>query len=105
MAIAVKGALIDDENVKVHTLIEQLQTISTVEAKHVPLFDDEVFDKIQTIESLWKRLSKFWNIFDYDILMIIVKLSGCEKANEIFVQFVTRIIPSEIDKKRSCPAL
>ncbi|XP_065917407.1 uncharacterized protein [Dysidea avara] len=96
MANEIKNALCR-ANTDVPSLIEQLQSISTVSTKQVPLFDENVFEKIPTIDELWKILSKFWNIFDYDILIPVVRLSKCVEAEELLDQFLARIDPAAIE--------
>lgn len=94
MTQRIKQALINHK-VDVFKLIELLQTISAVKEKEVPLFDDDVFKKVQSIEALWKKLSPFWSIFDYDLLRIVIKISECNEAEEIFVEYLSRIYPIE----------
>ena len=95
MTRRIKQALIDN-NVDVVLLIEQLCAISVVKSKKVPLFDEDMFERIKSIDELWKRLRIFWNIFDYELLYYIVEISECEEAKEIFEEFLSRIDPSVI---------
>ena len=95
MTRRIKQALIDN-NVDVVLLIEQLCAISVVKSKKVPLFDEDVFERIKSIDELWKRLRIFWNIFNYELLYYIVEISECGEAKEIFEEFLSRIDPSAI---------
>ena len=96
MTQRIKKALINSK-VDVASLIEQLCTMSVVINKKVPLFDEDVFEKIRSIDEFWKRLRSFWNIFDYDFLRCVIRISQCTEAEEIFEEFLSRIDPSSIE--------
>ena len=96
MTNRVKQALINN-NVDVASLIEQLCAISAVKSKKVPLFDEDVFERIKSIDEFWRKLRSFWNIFDYEFLQCIVKLSDCREAQVIFEEFLSTIDPSAIE--------
>ena len=65
--------------------------------KDVPLFAEDTFKRVSTIRSLWQILSAFWDIYDYDILLHVLKIINCEKANKIFDVFLLKIDPAVID--------
>ena len=96
MTDEIKEALING-NIDVVSLVEQLCAISAVKDKKVPLFDKDVFEKIQSINDFWRELRIFWNIFDYDLLHFVIKLSKCKKAQVIFDEFLSRIDPLAIE--------
>ena len=96
MTTAVKKALIKAK-VDVVELIEQLCAISVVRNKKVPLFNEDMFTKIQSIDDLWKTLRVFWTIFDYEVLERVIRLSKCKEADNIFKGFISRIDPSKIE--------
>ena len=96
MTDQIKQALISS-NVDVVALIEQLCAISAVSDKNVPLFDKDVFEKMKSINEFWRELRIFWNIFDYDVLRFIVKVSRCKEAQVILDEFLSRIDPSLIE--------
>ena len=96
MTNRIKEALIQNK-VNVISLIEQLCAISAVKGKNVPLFDEDVFEKITSIDEFWIRLRVFWNIFDYDLLWCVIEISECKEAEEIFEEFLSRIDPSAIE--------
>ena len=96
MSTAIKEALISSK-VDVILLIERLCAISAVRNKNVPLFDKDVFEKIRTIDDFWKELRGFWTIFDYDLLKYIVKISQCNKAQDILNEFLLKIDPASIE--------
>ena len=100
VAQKIKQALIKN-NTNVSVLIEKLQTYYSdqIDSKPIPLFDDDVFIKVDTIESLWKKLSKLWNIYDYDLLELIIELSECEEATQIFEDFKSKINLSMLEKE------
>ena len=68
------GKALKHANINVYILIEQLCSISLVKYKHVPLFDSDVFAKVNTIDDLWKNL-------DWDILIIVLQLAN---SNDIY---------------------
>ena len=96
MTNRIKQALISNK-VDVVSLIEQLCAISAVKDKHVPLFDKDVFEKITSIDEFWRTLRIFWNIFDYEVLQCVVKISECREAQQIFEDFLSKIDPSAIE--------
>ena len=96
MTSRIEQALISN-NVDATKLITQLRAISVVKNKKVPLFDDEVFEKIQSVDMLWRKLSSFWNIFDYELLECVIEISECGEARSILKNFLSRIDPSAIE--------
>ena len=96
MTNRIKEALISS-NINVVSLVEQLCTISAVSSKNVPLFDEDIFEKVTSIDEFWRRLRMFWSIFDYDLLRYVIKISECREAQEIFEEFLSRIDPSTIE--------
>jgi len=96
MTNRIKEALISND-INVVSLVEQLCTISAVSNKNVPLFDEDVFEKVKSIDEFWRRLRMFWNIFDYDLPQFVIKISECREAQVIFEEFLSRIDPSAIE--------
>ena len=109
MTSSIKQALISN-NVDVALLIERLCAISAVKNEKVPLFDEDVFKKIQvplfdedvsgkiqSVDEFWKRLRYQWNIYDYELLEFIVNISECKEAKETFEEFFSRFDPSTIE--------
>ena len=94
----IKQALISSsEPVDVASVIQQLQTSTAVKNKNVPLFDEGVFKNVTTIEMLWEKLSRFWSIFDYDLLLFVLKIVKCEEADKIFKKFLSKIDISRME--------
>lgn len=79
-----------NSTVNVTSVVEQLQSISVVRIKKIPLFDEDVFENVTTVERLWQKLSRFWSIYDYDVLRILLRIVKCEKASEILQEFLSR---------------
>ena len=96
MTNKIKQALISN-NVDVVSLIEQLCAISAVRNKRVPIFDEDIFKEIQSIDALWRKLRSFWIIFDYELLEYVIKISDCGEAQRIFKEFLSRIDPAAIE--------
>ena len=84
MTDKIKEALYNN-NISVTSLIEKLCAISAVRSKKVCL------KKMKSINELWRKLRKFWNIFDYDILIFVIDISECTEAQEILNNFLARI--------------
>ena len=92
----IKQAL-SQSDVRVVSLVEQLSTMSAVKYKKVPLFDENIFEKLNTIEELWKILRNYWCIVDYDILRYVVHIAKCQEAKTIFDNFLSRIDSASLD--------
>ena len=101
MTKKIKQAL-NSSSIDVKSVVEQLQTFSAVKHKNVPLFDEDVFENVTTVEKLWEKLSQSWSIFDYDLLKVLLRIVECEKANEIFEEFLSRIDVSVIKDLVPC---
>ena len=96
MTYKIKQALIDN-NIDVHSLIVQLHAMCAVRDKKVPLFDENVFERISSVDEFWKSLSKFWSVCDYDLLRYVIKITKCEKAKRILEEFLLKIDPSALE--------
>ena len=90
MVDKIKQALINSK-INVDSLIEQLRPVSGVRNRNVPLFDEDVFTKVKSVEEFWKTLSVFWNIYDYDLLRFIIKITKCEGAHKALEEFLSSI--------------
>ena len=75
----------------VTAFIEKLQTLYAVDYEKVPLFEKDTFSEVETFDSLWEKLSSYWNIFDYDLLYKVTKFS--KEATLIFQEFTSKIDP------------
>ena len=102
MTSSIEQALISN-NVDATKLITQLRAISAVKNRNIPLFDDDVFEKIQSVDILWRKLSSLWDIFDYELLECVTKISDCGEAQSIFKNFLSRIDLSEIEDADLAP--
>ena len=90
MTNKIKQALCSS-SMNVASVVEQLQTISVVRNKNIPLLDEDDFENVTTVEKLWQKQSRFWSIFDYDLLRILLRIVNCKRANEIFGEFLSKI--------------
>ena len=77
--------------VDVMSVVEHLQAVSAVKDKNIPLFDEDLFKDVTTVENLWEKLSRFWSVFDYDVLRILLRIGECKRAKEIFEDFLSRV--------------
>ena len=84
-------------NICVHSLVEQLCAMSAVKDKKVPLFDEDVFEKVTTIEELWKILRGYWTIRDYDMLIFVIDIAECKEAKKIFDDFLSTVDTSLLE--------
>ena len=96
MTSRIKQALISN-NIDVALLIEQMCAISAIKNKMVPIFDNDVFKEVKSIDEFWRKLEIFWNIFDYELLEYVIEISDCMEAQDILKQFVSRIDPSAVE--------
>ena len=94
MTARIKRALYSNK-ISVDLLIDQLCATSAVESKKIPIFDEDMHDKVKSIDGLWRKLK--WNIFDYDLLILIVDFTDCAEAQEILDNFLARIDPTALD--------
>ena len=92
----IKEALITSD-VNVVSLVEQLCTVSAVGNQKIPLFDEDAFEKLESMDEFWNRLKMFWSIFDYDLLQFVIKITECEKAQTILEEFFSRYDPSVVE--------
>jgi len=95
MTTRIKGALKLHKNKSITELIEQLCATSAVRNKKVPIFDEDMYEK--SVDELWRKLKNFWNIFDYDLLILVIDLSECAEAQEILDKFLEKIDPHALD--------
>jgi len=94
----IKEALHNNRNnISVALLIERLCATSAVSNKKVPIFDDDISEKINSVGELWKKLKRFWNILDYDVLILVINLAECSEAREILDVFLAKIDPSALE--------
>ena len=84
-------------SVDVISVVEQLQRCSGVKDKNIPLFDEDDFKNVNMIENLWQKLDRFWSIFDYDVLRILLEFVKCKRADEIFEEFLSTTDISAIE--------
>lgn len=98
MTDRIKQALIQ-HNKNVSSLIEQLRTISGVKEKNVPIFQDDVFERVTSIDLLWQKLSGFWSLLDYDLLIYLIEIIDYEETNKILKDFVSKIDISKLQDK------
>ena len=87
MVINIQEAL-KKSNIDVTKLLIKLKS-SAVRDRQVPLFDPGIFEKVSTIDKLFETLSKYWELFDYDVLMYLVNTAECEAAIKVYDEFLT----------------
>ncbi|XP_065900577.1 uncharacterized protein [Dysidea avara] len=63
----IKQQVFNHPRINPMSLIEQLRTVSAVRDQHVPLLDEDVFTRVTTMEQLWRKLTNYWTIYNYDI--------------------------------------
>jgi len=86
-----------EENENAISLVEELQRYTVVKFKKIPLFEDDIYKKVASIEDLWKILNRFWDIYDYDVLNFIMKRIRCKRAQRIYENFQSKIDPSTLE--------
>ena len=65
--------------------------------KNVPIFDEDIFKTVTTVDSLWQKLSGCWTILDYDVLICIVDIIDCQEVNDILNDFLGKIDVSQLE--------
>ena len=98
MTNRIKQALLK-HNLNIVSLIEQLRAVNGVKEKKIPIFKEDIFEKVTSIELLWQKLSNFWCLLDYDLLIYLVRLSECEEAAKILNDFISKIDLSKLQDK------
>ena len=98
MTDSIKQALLKLD-LNVVSLIEQLRPMTGVKEKKVPIFQDDIFEKVTSIELLWQKLSNFWSLLDYDLLMYLVRLINREEITKILDDFISKIDLSKLQDK------
>ena len=74
-------------DIDVMSFIGRLRGLSASTDEHIQLsmFDDKIFEGVNTIEKLWERFKVFWLfIFDCHMLKVFLQASRCEEAFEIY---------------------
>ena len=87
MVANVQEAL-EKSNITVNKLLIKLKSSSAVRDRNIPLFDPGVFERVTSIDKLFETLSGYWHLFDYDVLMYLVKTAGCKEAKAIYDDFL-----------------
>jgi len=85
-----------EENENAISLVEELQKYTVVKFKKIPLFEDDIYKRVASIEDLWKILNRFWDIYDYDVLNFIMERINCKRAQRIYEDFQSKIDPSTL---------
>ena len=78
----------EKNNINVNRLLIKLKSSSAVRDRKIPLFEKDTFNNITSIEKLFETLSGYWHLFDYDVLMYLVKTAGCNEAKTIYDDFL-----------------
>ena len=96
MIFDVQKAFIND-NVVVDDLLMNLKTSSATKNKEVPLFEEDFFKNVKSIETLFKVLDYYWNLYDHDMLAFLINTAKCKMACVIYQKFVNFLNLSSFD--------
>ena len=99
MVAEIQEAL-ENNNINVKKLLIKLKSSSAVRERKIPLFDKDTFNNITSIEKLFETLSNHWHLFDYDVLMYLVKTAGCKEAKRIYDNFLDSFDSSVMNNYR-----
>ena len=102
MIFDVQKAFIDG-NVVVDDLLMNLKTSFATKNKEVPLFREDYFKDVTSIETLFKVLDCHWNLCDHDMLAFLINMAKCEMASVIYQKFVNSLNLSPFDLVCHCP--
>ena len=72
------------------SLLNQLRAVSAVKNEEVPLFDEDVFENVKSIDDFCKKLKEFCTIFNYELLEYIVEISECKEAQDILKEYLSK---------------
>ena len=79
-------------DIDVISFIDRLRGLSAVTDGHLSMFDDDLFEGVNTIEALWEKFKVFWlSIFDCHVLKIFLKKSKCGEAIRIYKAFSSKL--------------
>ena len=96
----IKEAFIKNK-VDVDLLIAQLCATSAVKHKQkykqIPIFDKEVFEKIESIDEFWERLRGLLTICNFDLVKFVLEISDCIEAQDILKDFLPKFDPSAVE--------
>ena len=91
-----------DSSVKLDDLLMNLKSCFATKNKEVPLFEKNFFKHATSIEALFKVLNLFWNIYDHDMLALLVDTAKCEEASKIYHEFVDSVDLSAFNLTNYC---
>ena len=95
MVANVQEAL-EKSNINVNKLLIKLKSSSAVRDRNIPLFEKDIFKEITSIDKLFETLSGYWYLFDYDVLIYLVKTAGCKEAKVVYDNFLASFDSSAI---------
>ena len=87
MVTKVQEAL-EKSNIDVSKLLIGLKSTSVVRDRNIPLLDKDDFKEITSINKLFETLSSHWFLFDYDVLVYLVKIAECKEAKIVYDDFL-----------------
>ena len=91
-----------DSSVKLDNLLMNLKSCFATKNKKVPLFEMNFFKHATSIAALFKVLNYFWNIYDHNMLALLVDTAKCEEASKIYHEFVDSVDLSAFDLTNYC---
>ena len=77
-----------ENNVDVSSLLTNLRVCKAVEYRDIPVFADNIFHEVESIDRLFEILSGYWFLFDYCILDYLVSVANCQAAKSIYEDFL-----------------
>ena len=92
----VQKAFIDGK-IDLNDVLKKLNNSSATKHKEIPLFEKNLFEDVISIETLFKVLSCFWNLYDHDMLAFLIDTVKCEKANRVYKEFCASLDLSAFD--------
>lgn len=80
-------------NIDVDLFIDRLRCVNASTDKYfLPMFDDNLFTGVDTLEALWEKFEVFWFSFlDCHVLKIFLQKSRCDEAIEIYRKFSSKL--------------
>ena len=76
-----------DGSIDLNDVLLKLSISSATKNKEIPLFEKNILKDVISIETLFKVLDCFWNLYDHDMLAFLIDTAKCEKARRIYIDF------------------
>ena len=91
-----------DGSIVLDDLLINLKNSFATKNKKIPLFKENFFRDITSIEGLFEALDFLWNLYDHDTLAFLINIADCKKASKIYTEFISSVDLSAFDLVNHC---